>query len=281
MKITHKIKYLVNREWRIIIIIGTLILIGLAFWQLSTKTAEFGLNFFTEMLGVLVTVLIIDKIILIRENQRLIPLKMAVYEDVRLFTSRYIGFWTTTYRESVPENDPKDLAEFFSEKGISKIFLFLNMDSEPNVSPPIKWWDWMVHNAKEFKEKGDKILERHAHILEPEVYAKIHHITECDFTTLLNNIPLIRNYDITNNFPRPKTLNHYSIPPEKEDFEAILYLYQWCELTFNEYKKIKPNIKQVSQYAPIDNKKMPPKCQISMSILAKQIKEMDDFRKRK
>ena len=30
------------------------------------------------------------------------------------------------------------------------------MDSEPNVTPPIKWWDWILHNAKEFKDNGDK-----------------------------------------------------------------------------------------------------------------------------
>ena len=158
---------------------------GLILWLLFENTKDFGLNFFTEMLGVLVTALVIDKLLQGREKTRLLPQKMVVYEDVRLFVSRYVGFWTTTYRESVPKDDPKNIKEFFSESGMPQILEHLYMDSEPNVTPPKKWWDWIVHNAKEFSESGDKILDRHAHILEPKVYAQVHQLTESSFNKLL------------------------------------------------------------------------------------------------
>ncbi|MCE2963492.1 MAG: hypothetical protein ACK5UE_06680 [Chitinophagales bacterium] len=82
-------------------------------WLCYAKTEQFGLNFFTEMLGVAVTVFVIDRLIQNREETRSIPQKLAAYEDVWLYTSRYISFWTSVYRESVPEEEPQTFEAFF------------------------------------------------------------------------------------------------------------------------------------------------------------------------
>lgn len=267
-----------HEDWGLYLTISILIVVGLFFWLLFDSTKEFGLNFFTEMLGVLVTVLVIEKLLQNREKDRLLPQQMVVYEDVRLFVSRYISFWTTTYRESVPEGDPKDLEELFSESGMPKILKYLHMDSEPNVTPPRKWWDWIVYNAKEFSEAGDKILDRHAHILEPAVYALVHQLTESSFNKLLLMIPGLKQSDSLRQFPRVKVLGSYSMPPQKEDFEAILGLVDWCESQYKKFKDINPSVKRVSLYNPSNDKNMPPKCQIPDEILRSQMSELNEFR---
>lgn len=268
----------IKNEKSIILTLLGLISIGLICWFASEKTEDFGLNFFTEMLGVAVTVFIVDRLIQNREEKRNTPQKLAAYEDVRLYTSRYISFWTEAYRQSVPDPDPVTIEDFFSENGMSKILDHLYMDSEPNVTPPHKWWDWIFHNAKEFKDNGDKILDRHSNNLDPIAIGFIHQLTESSFNSLLLMTPSIRQADISMKFPRVKVLGSYSIEPTIEDYEAILGLVNWCNQTYSMLHKHNKSIKKVMEYKPNKDRKMPPKCMIPPEILKQQEDEFQKFR---
>ena len=70
--------------------------IGAVLWLKSEGLKEFGLNFFTEILGVVITVYIIDSLAQIRENERLKPLKLAEFEDAKNLFNRFISFWYVT-----------------------------------------------------------------------------------------------------------------------------------------------------------------------------------------
>lgn len=276
-----KLLNLIKNEISLILTLILLVSIGLIFWFSSSKTEDFGLNFFTEMLGVVVTVLIIDRLIRKREESKNIPQKLAVYEDVRLYTSRYISFWTTTFRETVPEPDPTSIKDFFSDNGMTKILSNLHMDAEPNVFPARKWWDWIIQNAKEFKDRGDKILDRHSNNLEPIVFGHIHQLTESTFNNFLLNINAIRQSDQATNFPRVKVLASYSMKPPQEDFDAILGLIDWCEKSYTILKKYNKSILKVSEYNPIKDKKMPPKSMIPELVLNQQIEAQEQHRQKK
>ena len=89
---------------------------------------DFGLNFFTEILGVAITVFIIDGLSQIREYERMKPLKLAEFEDAKNLFNRFISFWYVTYSRSVPEEYPETFDEFLSNTGIGKIFNYLNID---------------------------------------------------------------------------------------------------------------------------------------------------------
>ena len=276
----EKIWKYVKNEKVIILTLLVFLLIGLLSWLCFSKTEDFGLNFFTEMLGVAVTIFVIDRLIQNREEARNIPQKLAAYEDVRLYTSRYISFWTSTYRDSVPEEEPDTLETFFSEAGMTKILSYLYMDSEPNVTPPRKWWEWIVYNAKEFKDNGEKLLDRYSHNLDPVAFGYVHELTESGFNNVLLMAPSIRQSDIQMKFPRIKVLGSYSIPPPKEDYEAILGLVKWCNETYIALKKYSSSIKKVTEYTTIGNRKMPPKCMIPPEVLEQQQKELNEFRQR-
>ncbi len=90
-------------------------------------------------------------------------------------------------------------------------------------------------------------------------------------------IPSIRQTDSLYKFPRVKVLGSYSISPEKEDFEAILGLVEWCESQYEEFKEINPSVKRVTLYKPV-TEKMPPKCKIPDDILKNQLEEVREFR---
>ncbi len=272
-------RYIKNEIYLILTLLG-LLLMGLLCWLGSSMTEQFGLNFFTEILGVAVTVFIIDILIQKREENRNIPLKLAAYEDIRLYTSRYICFWTQTFRESVPEKDPETLQDFFSENGMTKILGYLYLDSEPSVSPPVKWWNWIIHNANEFKENGIRILDRYPQLLDPIAFGYLHQLTESLFNMTLLNISPIRQGDIIENFPRIQVLGNYAMKPRIEDYEAILGLVKWYEESYSRLKKHSPLIKEVIKYTPNKEKVMPPKSMIPQNILEKQIIDLKNYRQR-
>ncbi|HEV8080257.1 MAG TPA: hypothetical protein VGP43_06070 [Chitinophagaceae bacterium] len=270
----------IKNEWPIIITLVFFLGFGLFCWLFWKPAEEFGLNFFTEISGAAITVVIIDRLIKNREYRKTIPQKLASYEDVRLFVTRYISFWTETYSLSVPEAEPENFMVFFSEEGMSKILSYLYLDSEPNITPPRTWWDWIPNQAKEFKNMGDKILDRHSSLLDPEAYGYIHQLTESSFNNLLIMLPSLRQTDILYKFPRVKVLGSYSINPQKEDFEAILGIIKWCEIAHEKLKKYNPDLKKITQYSMSKNRKLPLKCMIPPEIAESQIKEVLDFREK-
>ena len=273
-----KISEAIKGEKTIILTLAGLLAFGLYCWLFWKSAEEFGLNFFTEVLGASITILVLDRLIKNREDKKNIPQKLAAYEDVRLYVSRYVSFWATTFRESVPEQEPENINLFFSENGMEKILNYLHMDSEPNVTPPLKWWDWIVHNAKEFKENGDKILDRHSSILDPEAFSYMHQLTESLFNGMLLMIPALKQTDQLYKFPRVNVLGSYTIEPQKEDYDAILGLIKWCENSYLKLLKHKPSIKKVAAYTPLRDRMLPPKCMIPEEIRQRQLQELIKFR---
>jgi|GEM_PF-2130145 len=57
--------------------VAGLLLFGLLFWLGSQSTRDFGLNFFTEMLGVAVTIFVIDRLIQRGEVLKKYPAKIS------------------------------------------------------------------------------------------------------------------------------------------------------------------------------------------------------------
>jgi hypothetical protein len=258
----------------VVVVLSILLIIGLLCWLFIPNAKDFGLNFFTEMLGATITIFVLDRLIKHREEKKNIPQKLAAYEDVRLYTSRYISFWIDAYRESVPEEEPETIDIFFSENGMSKIWNYLYMDSEPNVTPSRKWWTWIIQNVQEFKSQGDKILDRYSYNLDPVVFGFLHQLTESSLNYCILLAPNIRQSDSEMGFSRIAVLGNYSIPPQEEDFKAIIGLYKWCNEQYIILKKHDASIKKVAEYSRQLNRPMPPKCMISPVVLQQQSKKL-------
>lgn len=275
------IKKLVNyikSEKAIILTLLVLLIVGLLCW-IWKPTSEFGLNFFTEISGATITVFILDRLIKNREEKKNIPLKLAAYEDVRLFTSRYSSFWTDAFHDCVPEDDPETVEYFFSDNGMKKILRYLNIDAKANVASQINWFDYIVSSAKEFKNHGDKVLDRHPN-LDPIAYGYLHNIIEGSMINCLIQSPGLKNWDAQNNFPRVKILQSYCVQPNQEEYEAILGLIKWCEESYLQLLKHRTTIKKVSEYTPKKKKNETPKSMILEIELEKQLKALTEHQQR-
>lgn len=96
------IKFFKN-NWETLLVICLTILFGLFLW-LSGKSGwtDFGLNFFTEMIGVAITVLILERITNHKKKLESFPQRLMAYDDIRSSVVNYFNRLEFYYDNSVP-----------------------------------------------------------------------------------------------------------------------------------------------------------------------------------
>ncbi|MBT1697896.1 hypothetical protein KK083_13470 [Fulvivirgaceae bacterium PWU4] len=246
------------RENKLLIgVVLTMELISFFVWRYGNGgLSDFGLNFFTEILGVFVTVLIIDYLVEQREKRKLIPVRLAIYHDAQRFFIRFYSFWVEAYRISVPDKAPPTIERFFSDEGIGKVFHNLWLDSQPNVTPPRDWWTWIGQHREELTEKGHKFLERHVIYADPILYKAIHAFCEGTFMTTLPLMNSIRQSDAQFGSKRLHILGNCAPRPQTEDYENMLQVYYWLRNNFDVLKRHESRIFKVSYEAITDENRV-------------------------
>lgn len=143
-----------------------------------SELKNLGLNAFTEIIGIMVTVAIVDKLIQEQEERKLLPIKIAAHRDVGHFINAISTLWITAYDKCVPIDRPKDEPStmIFTPKYFNAIGNHLDLDALAPVVPERTWIDYLKKQEVELRQQGEKILERYPTILEPDIYNLIHKI---------------------------------------------------------------------------------------------------------
>jgi hypothetical protein len=166
----------------LVLSISILAAIFFALWRLTDDPwKEFGLNAFTETVGIGLTVLLIDRLIRKQERRRLRPLELAAFHDVQSFVDGLATSWLNVYKWSgkgeLPEPpDPPSIQDFLTMPYFEEIRQRLNLDSEACVFPKRTWWQYLPHVEDEYRKLGEKILERHSAVLDPNAYHLVHRV---------------------------------------------------------------------------------------------------------
>lgn len=239
------------------------------------ELSSFGLNGFTETLGIGITVLLIDHILQRREEQRTLPQRIAAHADVRLLMAQFLSFWHSTYLISVPGDEPTTAKELLSAPSIGKICSLLDMDSEPNVTPRRTWWEWLPQQLNDFKRKAEIILERHNTILDPKAYGLVHSFATAGLSPEI--ISSIRQSDLQMGYPRPSVLGSYFFHYE-DYFSSALGLIDWCNEEANRIKAISSHeVASVNTDLVAHPTQKNAKCMINQEKLVNQLKAVKAF----
>jgi hypothetical protein len=250
---------LFNHKYLLLLILGLFLATGLILWIKSENDLkDFGLNFFTEILGVVVTVFIIDRLSQIREEGRLKPLKLAEFEDAKNLFNRFISFWYVTYSRSVPEEYPQTFDEFLSDNGIGKIFNHLNIDSKPSQNESLSWVQWIQNNHNEWLEISNRFLERHSANADPELYKLIHAFVECPFMKTIPMMNAFKNVREKNVSPGLTALSGYLPKPRKTDYEVLQKMNKCLKALNKKYHADRSNNDNITNYKPVklENRKV-------------------------
>lgn len=250
---------LFNHKYLLLIILSLFLVLGLVLWlDADGSLRDFGLNFFTEILGVVITVFIIDRLSQIREDERLKPLKLAEFEDAKNLFNRFISFWYVTYSRSVPEEYPETFDEFLSDNGIGKIFNYLNVDSRPSQNDSLSWVQWIQNNHEEWLEISNRFLERHSANADPELYKLIHAFIECPFMKTIPMMSAFKSIREKNDTPRLNALSGYLPKPRKSDYDVLQKMNRCLKSLNKKYNPEKSNSDNITNYKPVklENRKV-------------------------
>jgi hypothetical protein len=213
---------LFKHKYLLFVLLTLFLAMGLGFWlNAENGLKDFGLNFFTEILGVVITVTIIDSLAQIRESERMKPVKLAEFEDAKNIFNRFISFWYVTFSRSVPEEYPPTFDEFLSDSGMGKIFDYLNMESKPSQGNTLSWAEWIQKNHRDWLEISNRYLERHAANADPELYRLIHAFVE---SPMMKSIPMMNAYSRTRSGSDPGksiTLSALLRKPKQTDYDVL------------------------------------------------------------
>lgn len=170
-----------------------------------------------------------------KEEEKILPVKVAMYREIQIFLSRIVSIWSDVHYYSVPKSEPSNIEELFSMESFDKMGRYLNLNGQPDIFPPTTWWYYFNSSGQEFIEKGEKILNRYNAYLDPEIFRYIHYLVEdSDFIIGMTRILDLRNYYSSNGIPRPQYLAAYYPMPDEEILNTIIKLFIWCEKIYTE-----------------------------------------------
>ncbi|WP_156876953.1 hypothetical protein [Paludibacterium yongneupense] len=188
-------------EYRIIVLLmGFLAAVFFVMWKYGTGDLhDFGLNAFSNIIGMAITVFFIDHLIRNQEIKRQWPLKVAAFLDVQRFVDGLAISWLNVYNwsgknELPPPKEPPSISEFLTLEYFNIIRQRLNLDAEACVFPKRTWWEYLPQEEEKYRQLGEKILERHGSNLDPFAYHLVYKMVNCflDKNVGLNMLPVLR-----------------------------------------------------------------------------------------
>ena len=229
------------------------------------------LNLLAGFIASILTILIIDHILKREHEKNTLPLKLSLYRDVQLLSSRIIRLWEEMYVQSIEHRSGIAVEELFSENTMKEIYDCLDLEGKPNITPAQDWFLYIDNHLSEIQKCGEKILDRYINVASPELLQSIHHlISDSAIAGMgLEIMNRVRALDIRDSFPRLPMLRAYALFPNERDFAEIDNLIKWCNENFDELSGKSSTVYQVTQKVTIINPHVPPSSIISREKIEK------------
>ncbi|MCU0427436.1 MAG: hypothetical protein MUF71_17610 [Candidatus Kapabacteria bacterium] len=197
---------------------------------------SFGLNMFTELLGVILTLLAIDFSSKRRLQEEKLPLRIIAYNDICNFVNSNLNFWKDLFEESVPNSVPlpSSFEEFMKIETFAEISKYLDLESKKtNILPEQILWDYIPNRIKGHRDKAEKVLDKYllALPLKSELASQL---AECAESIEQLGKFLVTTASMQNTimagkvWSRPQQMPFQDILKDKY-FPTMLSIYRFCQ----------------------------------------------------
>lgn len=207
------------------IIIG-LVALGIILWFYSPTLKDFGLNFTTEMIGVLLTIFVIDWLLEKKEKSRLAPLHFVIYQEISGLYNSYTGLFYDLYKNTCPEEPPNKMEDFFSGEYCKTALLYTNIRTEALVFPAKPVIVFLSEKARQLKSNAEQIIDKYTSFITPEILSIIYTLfRESSTLIIMESLPVL--IQARNQMPYPNSLIYHLPPPSENDVKQLLKLQEW------------------------------------------------------
>ncbi len=245
--------------WLIVICLSLLLGIAAYLWLFTSRASEFGLNFFTEIMGVAITVLVVDRLISRREQRKEeakeLPRRLTNYRHVARFTNRFLQDYLWMYEVCSKDPLPATIEEFLQPKTFKLINLRLDFNASIGLDQPdVRVRDNLLACSMRAMRNGERILDR-SFGLAPEVQNHLDQLLYSDFFDFLLEMPardsmfaqMQRDIEAGGNY-FDQSHRTFLFAPTENECNAIVGLYHWCH---SEYARLKDHsaVRPIVRYA--------------------------------
>jgi hypothetical protein len=261
------------------VVLMLLIALGIFAWIETESLSDFGLNFATETIGVLITVYIVDYLLQSRERARLAPMRVIVFQEICALTNRFMGLIYELYSESVRDTPPDTVKEFIKSDCIYKALLHTSLEGKPRVSPPQTMAQYLSSNAMYFEKSSEQILLKYSNFMLPKTANILHKVfVESAFVAIMKTLP--KTVEQRKNLPYPRSLLYHIYNPDQKDKNNLILLNSWLMKERSELLSIETDLRKISSPDYLKNRPIDQKLiyRLPENELEKQIKEFENWK---
>ncbi|MFV8354937.1 hypothetical protein ACNQGB_01980 [Flavobacterium sp. XS1P32] len=214
---------LLKKSYRLIsAILMAVIIIYFSTTNLDLKS--FSLNLVTEILGIFITVFLIDYVIQEREKKEKTKILKSAFHQFKRPVNDILHLFVEIYKatcEFKPQNLNTNYKEILStEEFYETIKLFDYVKNAP-IFPTRTWASYISFNVQSLKDTFDKIIDKYAFVLDSTIITEMELISSSPFLQIFASGEIILHADISINTKRT-SLNILATETLMDDLKLFL-----------------------------------------------------------
>ena len=185
-----------------------IILVSIIIVYFNTSNIElksFSLNLITEIIGIFITVFLIDYVIQEREKQEKIKILKNAYKEFRRPTVGLLNLLISIYKatsQKVPEALKTTYSEILSTEDFYKAIPYLDFMRAAPVMPSTTWGLHISNEVKSLQNSYNKTIEKYGFALDSTIITEMESISNSHFLQIFGLGDRFAMVDNATNFNR-------------------------------------------------------------------------------
>ncbi len=168
------------------------------------RLKDVSLNLGTEILGILLTVALIDRVIRSNEKAERERYRAIAIKQLRIPLLHHLDVLLNIFKASIqspPEKSYANVSELFDDDYFSQIGL-LDFAKQAPVMGGIQWFEYLSYEFSKFKDGLGRTIEKYAPYLDSDSIDLMEQILNSSFLAYILQVPAIRATDQNVGFKR-------------------------------------------------------------------------------
>jgi hypothetical protein len=199
-----------------------ILIASLYIYNTSSRHADFFLSLSTTVIGILLTVFLIDRVLRKQHDAELDKYRLVALRRLRGPIESHINMLQKIYMASahkLPDPVWSSLEEFFSDDRLYETVLWFDALKPAPVEPEIQWYKYICHEVKEFKAELGHISDRYAVYMPYDLLVLIESLSRSWFFSFIENYPSRLKYQYSANISPVMPMFPVIINVDNNDYE--------------------------------------------------------------
>lgn len=170
-----------------------LVMVGFVLFDDDTSLA---MNLTTELVGIAITVFLVEKILRESQYRRELPARYAATQEVSLLCREATDLWAhmvhATLSSTTDSNLIEDVRITLLDQRLAAIARRIDLDARAPVSPERRWSDWLFQSTTRMKKQIDGCLTRYPQVLDPQAIRLMQELENSGFFKFVELMPTPR-----------------------------------------------------------------------------------------